>query len=66
MGEREELPGHVTAHQIIGSKTLVLYCGHCEGAFRLALPIPGNELLEALTRYGARHRVCVARGPVTV
>ena len=45
MGTRAE---HVTIHQIHGSTVLALYCGHCTGALRLALPVPAAEFVEAV------------------
>jgi hypothetical protein len=51
---------HLTIHQIHGSKVLVLYCGHCTGALRLALPVPVSELVTATEQFMARHSACKA------
>jgi len=51
---------HVTIHQMPGSRVLVLYCGHCTGALRLALPVPASELVEAMGQFSARHGACKA------
>ena len=51
---------HVTIHQLAGSKVLVLYCGHCTGALRLALPVPVSELVTATEQFIARHQACKA------
>lgn len=53
------IPEHITMHQIAGTKTLAIYCGHCEGTLRLALPVPVPELVEAGRQFGARHAACV-------
>lgn len=49
---------HLTMHQIPGSRTLTLYCGHCTGALHLALPVPLTELVEAGRQWTARHGGC--------
>lgn len=51
---------HVTIHQIHGSKVLAVYCGHCTGALRLALPVPVSELVTATEQFVARHQACKA------
>jgi hypothetical protein len=43
-----------------GSKVLVLYCGHCTGALRLALPVPVSELVTATEQFAGRHGACKA------
>lgn len=52
----------MTVHQIPGSKTLVLYCGHCTGALHLALPVPADELVKAIEQFKFRHRECEKDG----
>lgn len=56
MGARAE---HVTIHQIHGSKVLAVYCGHCTGALRLALPVKSSELIQALKQFETRHSECL-------
>lgn len=51
---------HLTVHQLPGSKVLVLYCGHCTGALRLALPVPASEFVEAVEQFSGRHGACKA------
>ena len=53
---------HLTIHQLPGSKVLVLYCGNCTGALRLALPVPASELVEAVEQFSGRHGACKAEG----
>ena len=53
---------HLTIHQLPGSKVLVLYCGHCTGALRLALPVPASELVTATEQFSGRHGACKAEG----
>ena len=48
---------HVTAHAI-PSGVVVLYCGHCEGAFRLQLPLRAADLSNASALYASRHAGC--------
>jgi hypothetical protein len=57
MGKSAE---HLTIHQMPGSKVLVLYCGHCTGALRLALPVPVSELVTATEQFAGRHGACKA------
>ena len=49
---------HITIHQLPGSKTVTLYCGHCTGALHLALPVPLAEITEAARQFTARHGEC--------
>lgn len=49
---------HVTIHQIHGSKVLAVYCGHCTGALRLALPVPAQEFCTAIEQFVGRHHAC--------
>jgi hypothetical protein len=51
---------HLTVHQLQGTKNLVLYCGHCTGALRLALPVPASELVTATEQFAGRHGACKA------
>ena len=51
---------HLTIHQLPGSRTVTLYCGHCTGALRLALPVPVSELVTATEQFVARHQACKA------
>lgn len=54
---------HLTIHQLPGSRTVAIYCGHCAGALRLALPMPLGELMSAIEQFTSRHACCVpARG----
>lgn len=48
----------VTVHQIAGSKVVVVYCGGCTGALRLALPVQAGELVEAVQQFTGRHHAC--------
>lgn len=50
---------HVTVHELPG-RIIAVYCGHCAGALRLALPMPVAELVTASTAFAARHGVCRA------
>lgn len=50
---------HVTVHELPG-RIIAVYCGHCAGALRLALPIPVAELVTASTAFAARHGTCRA------
>lgn len=49
---------HVTMHSLFGSKTVVLYCGHCTGALHLALPTPAQEFGAAIEQFVGRHHAC--------
>lgn len=51
---------HITIHQLPGTRTLAIYCGHCTGALRLALPVPVSELVSAAYQFEARHNACKA------
>lgn len=55
----ERIPAHVSIHQLAGTRTLAIYCGHCEGTLRLALPVAVPELMEAGRQFGMRHAACV-------
>ena len=57
MGKSAE---HLTIHQLAGTRTLALYCGHCTGALRLALPVPASELVDAIEQFAGRHERCKA------
>lgn len=48
---------HVTVHELPG-RIIAVYCGHCAGALRLALPMPALELANAATTFAARHGAC--------
>lgn len=52
---------HITIHQLPGSRTVTIYCGHCTGALHLALPVRASELTEAVRQFGARHGGCRER-----
>jgi hypothetical protein len=54
----DRIPDFVTIHQTPGTKLLVVYCGRCEGALRLAVPINVVELVEATRQFGKRHAEC--------
>ena len=45
---------HVTVHELPG-RIVAVYCGHCAGTLRLALPVPVAELMEASQAFTARH-----------
>jgi hypothetical protein len=49
---------HLTVHQLPGSRTVTLYCGHCTGALHLALPVPLDEIVEAARQFTERHKDC--------
>ncbi len=51
---------HISVHQLPGSRVVVVYCGHCTGALRLALPVPVSELVTATEQFVARHQACKA------
>lgn len=53
------MTAHVTVHELPG-RIIAVYCGHCAGALRLALPMPVAELVTAATAFAARHGVCRA------
>lgn len=53
------MSANITVHQIAGSKTVVVYCGNCTGALRLALPVKAAELVQALKQFEARHAGCL-------
>ena len=52
---------HLTIHQLPGSRTLTLYCGHCTGAIHFATPIRAAELVTLIKSYEERHAKCAAR-----
>lgn len=49
---------HITIHQLPGSRTVTLYCGHCTGALHLALPMKITEIITAIEQYSQRHEQC--------
>lgn len=51
---------HVTAHAMPGG-TVILYCGHCEGAYRLQLPLRAADLSNAAAQYASRHGACTVQ-----
>jgi hypothetical protein len=53
------MSAHVTVHELPG-RIIAVYCGHCAGALRLALPMPVAELVTASTAFAARHGACRA------
>jgi hypothetical protein len=53
------MSANITVHQIAGSKTVVVYCGRCTGALRLALPVKAAELVQALKQFETRHSECL-------
>lgn len=61
--QQSRAPEWVTVHQTPGTKLLVVYCGRCEGALRLTLPIPIRELAEVSRQFGARHAKCAPPDP---
>lgn len=54
------MSSHVTVHELPG-RILAIYCGHCAGALRLALPMPVAEFVAAAQQYAKRHATCQAR-----
>lgn len=50
-------PEHVTAHAMPGN-VIIIWCGHCEGALRLSLPMKTAELVTACEQFGVRHHAC--------
>ena len=48
---------HVTVHELPG-RIVAVYCGHCAGTLRLALPVPVAELMEAAQAFATRHAQC--------
>ena len=51
---------HVTVHELPG-RVVAVYCGHCAGTLRLALPMPLNELAQAGRAFSERHAACEAK-----
>ena len=51
---------HVTVHELPG-RIVAVYCGHCAGALRLALPMAAQALMDAVQAFSARHAQCVER-----
>ena len=51
---------HVTVHELPG-RIVAVYCGHCAGTLRLALPVPVAELMEAAQAFATRHAQCKAQ-----
>lgn len=51
---------HVTVHELPG-RIVAVYCGHCAGTLRLALPMPADELLQGVQAFATRHAACEAK-----
>lgn len=51
---------HVTVHELPG-RVVAVYCGHCAGTLRLALPMPLDELAQAGQAFATRHATCEAK-----
>jgi predicted metal-binding protein len=54
------MTAHVTVHELPG-RIVAVYCGHCAGTLRLALPVPVAELLDASQAFATRHAACKAQ-----
>ena len=48
---------HMTAHAMPG-RLVVLYCGHCEGAYRFSLPSTLSDVLAVMDHFSERHQEC--------
>ena len=54
------MTAHVTVHELPG-RVVAVYCGHCAGTLRLALPVPVQELMGAMQTFATRHAKCEPR-----
>jgi hypothetical protein len=52
---------HITVHQLPGSSSGMIYCGHCTGAIHFALPMRATDLVALIKSYEERHAKCAAR-----